>query len=141
MKNTAVQSNAVTCDLCHRRFQVSKETLKDKWVTLCMEKGSIKINHEVLMTFLCCPLCGKRYVVIVDDCDTLPILQELKEVMARKLKFSSKKKPIPQKLTEKYNRLNRKLDFKRQRLAKKFDGALYQSEGDTIQLDYRYHTR
>ena len=59
----------------------------------------------------------------------------------RRMRFYGKQKPVPQKLQEKYNKLNKKLDFKRRQLAEKFNGALYQSEGDTIQLDYRYHAR
>lgn len=61
--------------------------------------------------------------------------------MVHRMKFYGKQKPVHQKLQEKYTKLNRKLDFRRQKLAEKFNGALYQSEGDTIQLDYRYHAR
>lgn len=129
--------NKTVCDICHTQFQVSRGTLKEESVTL--EKDGLR--HEVVLTYLHCPNCGKRYPVIMDDSDTLTILRELKDCMMRRMRFYGKQKPVPQKLQEKYNKLNRKLDFKRQQLAEKFNGALYQSEGDTIQLDYRYHAR
>lgn len=129
--------NQTVCDICHHKFQVSRDTLKEENVAL--EKDGL--THDVVLTYLCCPSCGKRYPVIMDDAETLPLLRELKDCMVRRMKFYGKQKPVPQKLQEKYTKLNRKLDFKRHRLAEKFNGALYQSEGDTIQLDYRYHAR
>ena len=129
--------NTTVCDLCHHQFQVSRDTLKEESVTL--EKDGL--SHDVVLTYLYCPNCGKRYPIIMDDAETLPILRELRNCMVRRMKFYRKQKPVPQKLQEKYTKLNRKLDFKRCKLAEKFNGALYQSEGDTIQLDYRYHAR
>lgn len=129
--------NNTVCDICHYQFQVSRDNLKEENVTL--EKDGLA--HDVVLTYLCCPSCGKRYPVIMDDADTLPILRELRDCMMRRMKFYGTQKSVPQKLQEKYTKLNRKLDFRRQQLAEKFNGALYQSEGDTIQLDYRYHAR
>lgn len=129
--------NTVTCDICNNPFRLKQNTLKEETVTL--EKDDWK--QEVSLTYLKCPNCGKRYPVIVDDSSTLPILQELRECMSRRIQYYRRTGSIPQKLNEKYNKLNKKLDFKRRQLAEKFNGALYQSEGDTIQLDYRYHTR
>ena len=129
--------NKTVCDICHQQFQVSRDTLKEE--TVILEKDGL--THNVVLTYLRCSNCGKRYPVIMDDADTLPILRELKDCMIRRMKFYGNQKPVPQKLQEKYTKLNRKLDFKRQQLAEKFNGALYQSEGDTIQLDYRYHAR
>ena len=129
--------NNTVCDICHYQFQVSRDNLKEENVTL--EKDGLA--HDVVLTYLRCPSCGKRYPVIMDDAETLPILHELKDCMMRRMKFYGNQKPVPQKLQEKYTKLNRKLDFRRQQLAEKFNGALYQSEGDTIQLDYRYHAR
>lgn len=129
--------NQTVCDICHHQFQVSRDTLKEENVTL--EKDGL--THDVVLTYLCCPGCGKRYPVIMDDAETLPLLHALKDCMVRRMRFYGKQKPVPQKLQEKYTKLNRKLDFKRHQLAEKFNGALYQSEGDTIQLDYRYHAR
>lgn len=129
--------NNTVCDICHYQFQVSRDNLKEENVTL--EKDGLA--HDVVLTYLRCPSCGKRYPVIMDDAETLPLLHELKDCMMRRMKFYGNQKPVPQKLQEKYTKLNRKLDFRRQQLAEKFNGALYQSEGDTIQLDYRYHAR
>lgn len=129
--------NNTVCDLCHQQFQVSRDTLKEENVTL--EKDGLA--HDVVLTYLYCPNCGKRYPVIMDNAETLHLLHELKDCMVRRMRFYGNQKPVPQKLQEKYTKLNRKLDFKRHKLAEKFNGALYQSEGDTIQLDYRYHAR
>lgn len=129
--------NNTVCDICHYQFQVSRDNLKEENVTL--EKDGLA--HDVVLTYLRCPSCGKRYPVIMDDAETLPLLHELKDCMMRRMKFYGNQKPVPQKLQEKYTKFNRKLDFKRHQLAEKFNGAFYQSEGDTIQLDYRYHAR
>lgn len=137
MTKLPMPDNNTVCDICHYQFQVSRDNLKEENVTL--EKDGLA--HDVVLTYLRCPSCGKRYPVIMDDADTLPILRELKGCMMRRMKFYGKQKPVPQKLQEKYTKLNRKLDFRRQQLAEKFNGAFYQSEGDTIQLDYRYHAR
>lgn len=135
-------NNTTVCDLCKRQFNVTKDSLREETVVLHKVLGEgIETAHEVKLTFLICPSCGKHYPVIMDDETTLPLLAELRETLRRCMKFARKGNPIPSKLQEKYTKLNRKLDFKRQKLAEKFNGALYQSEGDTIQLDYRYHAR
>nr|DAE38874.1 MAG TPA: MqsA [Caudoviricetes sp.] len=136
-KNLNLPSNETLCDICNEKIRITKDTLKEENVTLKKDN----LSHDVVLTHLRCPSCGKVYPVIMDDKTTLPILRELRGCMVRRMKFYGKQKPIPQKLQEKYTKLNRKLDFKRQQLAEKFNGALYQSEGDTIQLDYRYHAR
>lgn len=137
MAKLPMPDNNTVCDICHYQFQVSRDNLKEENVTL--EKDGLA--HDVVLTYLRCPSCGKRYPVIMDNAETLPLLHELKDCMMRRMKFYGNQKPVPQKLQEKYTKLNRKLDFRRQQLAEKFNGALYQSEGDTIQLDYRYHAR
>lgn len=136
-KDLNLPSNETFCDICNERIRITKDTLKEENVTLKKDN----LSHDVVLTYLCCPSCGKVYPVIMDDKVTLPILHKLRDCMARRMKFYGKQKPIPQKLQEKYTELSRKLNFKRQQLAEKFNGAFYQSEGDTIQLDYRYHAR
>ena len=133
----SLPDNTVYCDICKNSIKITKDTLIDEEVWL--EKEGI--SHKVVLTYLICPACGKRYPVIMDDEETLPVLKELREALKRRFKFVRAGKSVPQRLEDKYNRLNRKLDFKRQKLSEKFDGALYQSEGNTIQLDYRYHAR
>lgn len=125
------------CDICHHQFQVSRDTLKEENITI--EKDGLA--HDVVLTYLYCPNCGKRYPVIMDNSETLPILHELKDCMMRRMKFYGKQKPVPQKLQEKYTKLNRKLDFKRQQLAEKFNGSFYQTDEGKEQLEYRYHVR
>lgn len=130
-------SNLTYCNLCGAKFKVSKELLREENVRLDKD-GLI---HDVVLTFIQCPVCGKHYPVIMDDYTTLPILQELQECMMKRVKCYEQRQAIPIRMSEKYNRLKRKLDFKRQQLAEKFDGAIYQLDGDIIQLDYRYHAR
>ena len=136
-------SNTTVCDLCKRQFNVTKDSLREETVVLHKVLGEgIETAHEVKLTFLSCPSCGKNYPVIMDDETTLPLLAELRETLGRRMKFARKGNPIPSKLEEKYKKLNRKLDFKRHQLAEKFAESFYQLEdGTTQQLDYRYHAR
>ena len=131
--------HTIKCDLCRREFQLTKEVLKEEQVTL--NKEGLE-PHEVHLTYLYCPLCGKRYPVIMDDESTLPLLEKLRSVMAKQFKQVKRGfNPNPQ-LEKKRRELNRKLDFKRQKLAEKYNQSLYQLEDGTWeQLDYRYHAR
>lgn len=131
--------HTIKCDLCHREFQLTKEALKEEQVTLNQEGLE---PHEVRLTYLYCPLCGKRYPVIMDDESTLPLLEKLRSVTAKQFKQTKKGfNPNPQ-LEKKRRELNRKLDFKRQKLAEKYNQSLYQLEDGTWeQLEYRYHAR
>lgn len=131
--------HTIKCDLCHREFQLTKEVLKEEQVTLHQEGLE---PHEVRLTYLHCPLCGKRYPVIMDDESTLPLLEKLRSVMAKQFKQVKRGfNPNPQ-LEKKRRELNRKLDFKRQKLAEKYNSSTYQLENGLMeQLDYRYHAR
>jgi hypothetical protein len=129
--------NNTVCDLCHHQFKVSRDTLKEENVTL--EKDGLA--HDVVLTYLCCPGCGKRYPVVMDDQTTLNLLEELRPIVAKRMKQAKRGYNLSPALTKKVEKLTWKLNFKRQQLAERFNGALYQSEGDTIQLDYRYHAR
>ena len=131
----------IRCDLCKKEFSLGRESLIEKKVNLYSDFEMKSKPHEVLMTSLFCPHCGKNYPVIIDNEESLPILGELKETMARRLKFASKGKPIPSKLNEKYKKLTRKLGIKRQKVAEIYNGSFYQGEDGKEQLDYRYHVR
>lgn len=137
MSGQKIPENICSCDICHRQIHLSTDTLKEEEVWL--EKGDLK--YRVILTYLHCPYCGKRYPVVMDDEITLTILQELREVLARRMKFISKGKSIPQRLDEKYRRINQRLDFKRRKLAEEFNGSFYQTDEGKQQLDYRYHVR
>lgn len=129
----------IKCDICHQDFQLTPDLLLEKDVTLHKEGLD---PHPVKLTILTCPLCGKEYPVIMDDENTLPILEKLRAVMAKQVKGAKKGYPIDHKLGQKRQSLNWKLDFKRQKLAEKYYESFYQLEDGTwIQLDYRYHAR
>lgn len=127
----------IVCDICKAEYNISKDTLREEKVTL--EKDGI--STEATITILQCPRCGKTYPVIVDTCKSLTLLEKVREIYCKRAKYLSKHKPIPTRLDERYRTLNKKLDFQRQQIAEKFNGAIYQLDGDKIQLDYRYHAR
>ena len=127
----------IVCDICKAEYSVSKDTLREEKVTL--EKDGI--STEATITILQCPVCGKTYPVIVDTCKSLALLEKVREAYCKRAKYLSKHKPIPTRLDDRYKTLNQKLDFQRQQIAEKFNGAIYQLDGDKIQLDYRYHAR
>lgn len=136
MMNT---DNIIVCDICGGEFHVSKDCLVEEEIVL--SKPGLD-PHGANLTVLRCPCCGKSYPVILDDETTLPILDKLRALTLKKLKQIQKGfKPKPE-LEEKCRILNNKLDFKRQKLALKYNGSFYQLEdGTMVQLDYRYHTR
>lgn len=129
-------SNLVVCDICHKEFALTKNFLEEKKVVL--EKEGIEPT-EVVLTILTCPHCGKYYTVIVDDEETAGIAAELRQIVAKEYKARSKGKQPTDKLIRKHHTLRRKLSFKRQILAGKFDGSFYQTEDGKEQLDYHYH--
>lgn len=131
--------HTVKCDLCHRDFNLTKDVVKEEQVTLHQEGLE---PHEVRLSYLYCPLCGKRYPVIMDDETTLPLLEKLRNVMAKQVKQARNGFPQNPQLEKKRKELNRKLDFRRQKLAEKYNGSIYQLENGLMeQLDYRYHAR
>lgn len=126
----------IVCDICRHEFSLTKDFLAEKRVTL--EKEGLD-PKDVTITVLTCPYCGKHYPVILDDEETIGIVTMLKEVLAKEYKASSKGRQPTQKLTRKHHTLRRKLSFKRQQLAEKFNGSFYQTEDGKEQLDYHYH--
>lgn len=131
--------HTIKCDLCSREFRLTKDVLKEEQVTLHKEGLD---PHEVTATFLTCPICGKRYPVIVDDKTTLPLLSKLRDFLGKQVKQAQKGFKLSPKQENKRKEINRKLDFKRQELAKKYNESFYQLEDGTWeQLDYRYHAR
>ena len=131
----------IRCDLCKKEFSLGRESLIEKKVNLYSDSEMKSKPYEVLMTSLFCPHCGKNYPVIIDNEESLLILGELRETMARRLKFANKGKPIPSKLNEKYKKLTRKLGIKRQKMAEIYNGSFYQGEDGKEQLDYCYHAQ
>lgn len=132
MKNYTIE-----CDICHGEFTVTPDTLQEETVMLT-QNGE---ETACILTHLRCPHCGKSYPVLLDDTETAEIAQELRMCLARRMKYTAKYKPIPNKLQNKLVRIKKQLDFKRRKLAEKFRGALYQFEGDTMQLDYCYRAQ
>lgn len=132
----------VICNVCRKPFKLTREVLHEEEIALYKgETKEVSTTHNVVLTYLTCPLCGKRYVVIMDDAETLPILAEMRDVMKRRLKFLQAGKQTPLKLEEKYKKLNRKLDFRRRQLAEEYNGSFYQLGESVEQLDYCYRAQ
>ena len=128
---------AIKCDLCKGTFKLAPKHLREVRVTL--EKEGLPA-HDVTLTFLECPICGKRYIVIMDDAKTLPLVQKLRQIAAKRYKLIKAGKPSST-LERKHKEAEWKLSFNRQKLAEKYYGSFYQLEGTMEQLDYRYRTR
>ena len=139
MDNLKKPNTAVKCDICGHEFTLTKKSLEERKLTL--QKEGLK-PHEVQVTFLTCPRCGKEYPVIMDDATPLPLLAKLQTVLAKQVKQAQKGFNLSPELARKKQQLNWKLDFKRQQLAEKYNESFYQLEdGTLVQLDYRYRTR
>ena len=133
------KEHMIKCDLCSAEFPLRRELVKEQKVTLTRYGEE---PHEVDLTWLQCPRCGKQYPVIMDDESTLPTLEKLRNIMGKQFKLKQRGQNPSPKLERKRKELNWKLDFKRQKLAEKYNGSYYQLEDGTVaQLDYRYHTR
>lgn len=130
----------ISCDVCRAEFILQSKHVRDEEVTLLKDFDGFSIAHKAMLTYLECPHCGKRYIVIMDDESTLPILSTLREVTAKCYKYASKGN-IPHKLIEKRIELNRKLDNKRRELSEKFRGSRYQLGDCEEQLDYCYRAQ
>ena len=133
-----MRSNVVRCDLCKVEVPVNTGNLheKDVWV-----EHDLYVKELVTLTFMSCPVCGRDTIVQVDNSETKALLSEVKSLYIRCSKFTAMNKPVPAKLACKKDKADTKLSRARANLAQRLDGALYQLEGDTIQLDYRYHAR
>lgn len=133
------ETNAIVCDICNKEFRATKDNLEDKHIILTKEGLD---PHEVILTVLTCPHCGKSYPVIMDDETTLPMLERVRNIALKRVKQMRKGFNPKPEIEAKYNELSRKLDFKRQKLAEKYNESFYQLEdGTMVQLDYRYHVR
>lgn len=132
----------IECDLCKRKFTLQKDTLEEVPLLLKKTEEDIEVDHPAVVTFLTCPFCGKRYPVVVDDETTIPLLSKLQGILGRQHKQAEKGFTPSPDLERKRKQLSWKLDFKRQKLAEKYNGSSYQLEdGTREQLDYRYHVR
>lgn len=130
-------NHTIKCDLCHGEFHLERHHLKEVQVTLNKEGFA---PHEATLTFLECPRCGKKYIVVLDDVKTLALAEKLRSIATKQYKLAKMGKPSAE-LEKKYKNAEWKLGFSRQKLAEKYYGSLYQL-GDTLeQLDYRYRTR
>lgn len=130
-------NHTIKCDLCKGEFHLSRDNVKEVQVTL--NKEGLE-PHEVTMTFLECPLCGKRYIVILDDEKTLVLASKLRDIVVKQRRLARLGKPSAT-LEKKYKDAEWKLGFNRQKLAEKYFGSTYQLEGVLEQLDYRYRAR
>lgn len=130
-------NNVIECDLCKGKFQLERRHLKEEQVTLNKEGFA---PHEVTLTVLECPCCGKQYIVIMDDAKTAAMADKLRAIATKQYKMAKAGKPSSE-LEKKYKAAQWRLDFYRQNLAEKYYGSLYQLGDSLEQLDYRYRTR
>lgn len=127
----------IVCDICKGEFNITRGSLREEKVTLTKDNEWL----DGTLTLLQCPACGKVYPVLLDNSVSLELLNKVRAVYFKRAKYIGKGKSVPTNLDKRYNTLKQKLDFKRRQLAEKFDGATYQLDGNTLQLDYRYRTR
>lgn len=130
-------NHTIKCDLCQKEFRLERHHLKEVQVTLNKEGFA---PHEATLTFLECPCCGKRYIVVLDDAKTLALAEKLRSIATKQYKLAKMGKPSAE-LEKKYKNAEWKLGFARQNLTEKYYGSLYQLGDTTEQLDYRYRTR
>lgn len=132
-------STTVICDLCKKEFPLTRNSLLEE--TLSLEKDNME-PHEVRLTSVVCPCCGKSYPVVMDDETTFELLERLNKVTMKRVKQTKAGFQVNPQLENRRKELERKLNFKRQKLAEKYNGSFYQLEdGTRMQLDYRYHVR
>lgn len=129
--------HTIKCDLCHGEFNLSRDNLSEVQVTLNKEGFA---PHDVTLTILNCPICGKNYIVIMDDAKTEALVTKLRSIAVKQAKFTRMGKPSAV-FEKKYRDAQWKLNFYRQKLAEKYIGSTYQLEGVIEQLDYRYQAR
>lgn len=130
-------NHTIKCDLCRGEFQLTRSHVKEVQVTLSKEGFA---PHEATLTFLECPICGKRYIVILDDAKTAGLATKLRTIAAKQARLLKMGRPSAN-LEKKYKDAEWKLGFNRQKLAEKYFGSTYQLEGVLEQLDYRYQAR
>lgn len=135
--NSNKPSTLIECDICKGQFNLTKDHIREVPITLKKEELP---PHEAVLTFLECPLCGKRYIVLLDDEGTIELARKL-STLSIKLHRLAKVGKSTARLSKKYADERWKLNFNRQKLAEKYFGSSYQLEGNTEQLDYRYRTR
>ena len=126
----------VKCDICHREFNLTKNSVEEKSVLL--EKEGLE-PKPVTLTIVTCACCGKCYPVLLDDDETLALVESLKKLVLKEHKAQAKGITTPVKQLRKQRTLKCKLTFKRQQLAEKFNGSFYQTEDGKEQLEYHYH--
>ena len=129
--------HTIKCDLCHGEFNLSQDNLSEVQVTLNKEGLA---SHDVILTILNCPICGKNYIVIMDDAKTEALATKLRSITVKQAKSIRMGKPSAV-LEQKYRDAQWKLNFYRQKLAEKYIGSTYQLEGVIEQLDYRHQAR
>ena len=138
-------NNIVRCDLCHKQFAVTASALEEKELNLIrstIDEPVTFLNHRCLVTFLTCPHCGKQYPVVLDDAESLELLEISKDLYQRRMKWITRGKSVPSKLQDKFEKARIKLGISRQNLAKEYGQSYYQLEDGTMQqLEYRYRER
>ena len=126
----------VVCQICHRSFKISKGDIEEQ--TVVLEKEGL-LPCVATLTILHCPMCGKQSIVMVDTVETRDLAQQLTSLYTKRINLQQKGYKVHSKLDQKYAQLERKLNYKRNCFAVKYNGSFYQTEDGKEQLDYHYH--
>lgn len=126
----------VVCRICHKSFRITKDDVEEQ--TVVLEKEGL-LPCVATLTILHCPVCGKQSVVMADTLETKDLAHQLTSLYTKQMNLQQKGYKIHPKLDQKYTQLERKLNYKRNRLAVEYNRSFYQTEDGKEQLDYHYH--
>lgn len=120
----------IICDECKGTFGLAAIDLKEEDIIVDDGVG-------LRMTFFTCPVCSKRYTILVDSKDTLRVLADYIDICKRLTKHHNKHKNPPQKLVERMFKTKQRLINARNRLNKRYDKSFYQIGDRKEQLEIR----
>lgn len=118
----------IICDQCKGTFGLAEIDLKEE--DILVDDGA-----ELRLTSYTCPMCNKRYTVLIDSKDTLRLLADYRSVCKRLAKYYSKHKTPPSKLIERMFKAKQRLTDTRNRLNKRYDRSFYQIGDKKEQLE------
>lgn len=134
-------STQTTCPICNSIVNLTAGMMTETSTELHKAEDLTDEGVKVRLTDFNCPHCGKTCTVSMDDSVTMPLYSCYIALVNRIMKYQAAGRKIPEKMLKKAYDLAEKIDFKRQKLAEKYNGSFYQTEEGKEQLDCRYHVR